>query len=115
VFNEVPSELYCHGDGTLKDPKKYNLEFMSEYTREENRFRGHWDYRSNGPWNDWACINCGDVEGLVPANILMVAKYTKPSFMPEEDPSCDPWVYEAINVLGLTRPLVANTLLKDTT
>jgi hypothetical protein len=23
-------------------------------TREESIFRGHWDYRPNGPWNGWA-------------------------------------------------------------
>jgi hypothetical protein len=51
-----------------------------------------------------------DVEGIVPGKILIFAKYTKPTFMPDEDPSCDPWVYEAIIVSGLARPL-ANTLL----
>jgi hypothetical protein len=55
-------------------------------------------------------VNWGDVEGLVPAKILMFAKYTRLFFVPDEDPSSNPWVFEAIIVLGLTRSL-ANTLL----
>jgi hypothetical protein len=41
-----------------------------------------------------------DVDGVVPGKILIFAKYTKPTSMPDEDPSCDPWVCEAIIVSG---------------
>jgi hypothetical protein len=39
-----------------------------------------------------------------------ICQYTKPSFADAEDPSCDPWVYEAIIVSWLPRP-PASTLL----
>jgi hypothetical protein len=38
-----------------------------------------------------------------------VCKYTKHSFMPDENPSCDPQVYEVMIVSGATCPL-AHTL-----
>jgi hypothetical protein len=41
--------MHYHRDSTIKEPKHHNLEFVSECTREENRFCGHWDYRSKFP------------------------------------------------------------------
>ena len=119
VYDEVPSELidflvatYYKNDCTLSDPKYADLEFVSEYTRGESTFRGHWNYRSNGPWNDWAYVNWAGGEGLVPAKILMFAKYTTPcasndSAVCDEDPYV---VYEAIIISGKDRPKL-NTLL----
>ena len=83
VFQYVPSSLieflvgkFYNGSSDLTSTDKYcNLEFVSEYTRDGSRFRGHWDCRSNGPWNDWAYFDWVD-EGKVPAKILMFAMYT---------------------------------------
>jgi hypothetical protein len=83
VFKNVPSALikflvghfYQLGEDLNLQDKYRNLEFVSEYSRDGSRFRGHWDYRSDGPWNDWAYINW-EADGLVPGQILMFAKYT---------------------------------------
>jgi hypothetical protein len=119
AYDEVPKDLidflvatyYNNGDCTLNKPEYVDLEFVSDYTRDENRFRGPWNFRSNGSWNDWAYVNWGEErQGLVPAEIPMFAKYRRPT-LPEDDPTvCQPWVYEAIIVSGLGRPR-QNTVL----
>jgi hypothetical protein len=115
VFNEVPSELieflvatYYNGDCTLNMPKYADLEFVSEYIRDGIRFRGHWDYRSQGPWHDWVYVDWG-VEGLVPAKILMFAKYTRvPDHGAPE--GCSLVAYDAVIVSGKKKPR-RNTML----
>jgi hypothetical protein len=68
AYDEVPKDLiafllvtyYNNGNCTLNKPEYVDLEFVSEYTRDETRFRGHWNFRSNGPWNDWAYVDWGE-------------------------------------------------------
>jgi hypothetical protein len=120
LFRDVPSELidflvstYYNGNHNLSSPDKYycNLEFVSEYSRGGSRFRGHWDYRSGGrAWNDWAHINW-EGEGVVPAKILMFAKYYHSCSTATSTPRGGGGVcYEAIIISGIAIPQT-NTLL----
>lgn len=40
--------------------RDYSLSICTEHKRNDLVFRGHPDYRGDGPWRDWAMINWGD-------------------------------------------------------
>lgn len=90
LISYLLATYYNRGDVRL--PLFPGLEFVSEYSRRGTRFRGHWDYRSQGAWHDWAIIDWGPA-GFVPGKIFMFAKH--PPLLPSGEST-----YDAIIVSG---------------
>ena len=64
----------------------YELPIYTEHKRDGYTFRGHPDYRSGGPWRDWAMIEWGDGYGTLPCQIWC---FVKLEGLPEDSEGSD--------------------------
>lgn len=53
----------------LSQWERNGLEFRGEHRRNGHIFRGHPNYRKEGPWRDWVIVDWGAHVGISPANI----------------------------------------------
>jgi hypothetical protein len=53
------------------------LQIYTEHQRDQYTFRAHPNFRGQGPWKDWAMVNWGPYEGVLPCHIWCFVKLKK--------------------------------------
>ena len=75
--SEVVHFLYDLQNKLLPHIRDSYLPIYTEHQRDEHAFRAHPNYPGQGPWKDWAMVDWGRGEGVLPCHIWCFLKLDK--------------------------------------